>query len=597
MKITFDTQTNRYIAESRYEERHALKRAGGWQWNPTAKKWWTGHAHGVVDFADSCDEAAAEKVRAHCVTMIEKLRASSLAAVDFDVPAPDGCEYRPFQGAGVKYIDDTNGRTLLADQMGLGKTIQALGWINLRTPAHVVAVCPASIVPVWKREAQKWLVENYSIRVLHGRGREIEMVPCRDGTFEIVADRTLTIVAYDNVAAWRKDYPEHFENADLVILDECHRIKNAKAKRTAAVLDFARKAKHVIATTGTPIVNRPIELWNIVNLIDSDTFSNFFKFAKRYADGHQKTVPIKGKGLKQVWDFTGASNLDELQEKLRTSCMIRRLKSQVLAELPPKQYTVVEANLSKAAQKVEDKLLAGVDRSDPEAMAAALRAIGGDPEKFEQASRLREQSGIAKVPQIKDYLDLILETEDSVIVFAHHKKVLEAIRAHCVEAGYGVAMIDGDTSITKRETEVDRFQNGEVRVFLGGVTAAGEGITLHRASTVLQTEMDWRPGIMEQADDRAHRIGQRDVVDCHYLVAGGIEGYIAGVVADKAEIITAALDTDTTEQDDPAIAKLEGTIAQLVKRVETLRNPTTTTPSKARADKPADELQLDVIPF
>ncbi len=592
MKITFDTQTNRYIAETRYEDRHAIKRAGGWQWNPTAKKWWTGHAHGVVDFADSCDEAAAEQVRAHCVTMIEKLRASSLAAIDFVVPAPEGCEYRPFQGAGVSYIDDTNGRTLLADQMGLGKTIQALGWINLRNPAHVVAVCPASIVPVWKNEARKWLVEDYSIRVLHGRGREVELV-----TGGFVAERTLTIVGYDNVAAWRASYPEHFDGVDLVILDECHRIKNAKAKRTAAVLDFARKAKHVIATTGTPIVNRPIELWNIVNLIDPDTFSNFFKFAKRYADGHQKTVPIKGKGLKQVWDFTGASNLDELQELLRSTCMIRRLKSQVLSELPPKQYTVVECTPSKAAIKIENELLAGVDRSDPEAMAAALRAIGGDPEKFEKASRMREQSGIAKVAQVRDYLDLLLETEESVIVFAHHKKVLEAIRAHCVEAGYGVAMITGDTPPRMRETEVERFQNGEVRVFLGGVTAAGEGITLHRASTVLQTEMDWRPGIMEQADDRAHRMGQRDVVDCHYLVSGGIEGYMAGVVADKAQIITAALDTDTTEADDPAIAKLEGTIARLGKRVETLRNPATTTPSKARADKAATELQLDKIPF
>ena len=591
MKITFDTQTERYIAESRYDERHAIKRAGGWQWNPTAKRWWNGHAGGVVDFAGSCDESAALALRAHCATMIERLRASALSSIDFDVPAPDGCEYRPFQGAGVKYIDSTNGRTLLADQMGLGKTIQALGWINLRTPSHVTVVCPASIVPVWKMEAVKWLVEDYTIRVLRGRGRECEIIQDH-GT-----ERTLTIVGYDNVSAWHKASPEMFDGADLVILDECHRIKNAKAKRTAAVLDFARKAKHVIATTGTPIVNRPIELWNIVNLIDPDTFSNFFKFAKRYADGHQITVPIKGKGLKQVWDFTGSSNLDELQEKLRTSCMIRRLKSQVLAELPPKQYTVVEVKGSKAAQKIENDLLAGVDRSDPEAMAAALRAIGGDPEKFEKASRMREQSGIAKLPAIRDYLDLLLETEESVIVFAHHKAVLDGIRKHCIEAGYGVAGIDGDTPDTKRETEVARFQAGEVRVFLGGVTAAGEGITLHRAHTVLQTEMDWRPGIMEQADDRAHRMGQEDVVDCHYLVAGGIEGYMAGVVADKAAIITRALDSDMTQDDDPAIARLNGTIATIDKRIADLRNPTPAKQAKDRTARAEPELDLDVIPF
>lgn len=597
MQITYDTQTRRYIATTRYDERHAIKAAGVWQWNPKIKKWWSGHGHDVVALVDHCDAIALEQLRKHCATMAEKLRGSALAAIDFDVPSPEGCEYRPFQGAGVKYIDDTNGRTLLADQMGLGKTIQALGWINLRDPKHIVVVCPASIVPVWKMEARKWLVQNYSIRVLHGRGREVEMVLGRDGSFEIVSDRTFTIIGYDNVAAWRKDYPEHFENADLVILDECHRIKNAKAKRTAAVLDFARKAKHVIATTGTPIVNRPIELWNILHLIDSETWSNFVKFAIRYADGHQKWVPIKGKGLKQVWDFSGSSNLDELQEKLRSTCMIRRLKSQVLAELPPKQYTVVEVKGSKAAQKIENELLAGVDRTDPEAMAAALRAIGGDPAKFEKASRMREQSGIAKLPAIRDYLDLILETEECVIVFAHHTAVLDGIRKHCTEAGYGVAGIDGNTPPAKRESEVARFQAGEVRVFLGGVTAAGEGITLHRASTVLQTEMDWRPGIMEQADDRAHRIGQEDVVDCHYLVSGGIEGYMAGVVADKAAIITRALDSDMTQDDDPAIAKLNNTLASIDKRLGELRVPSLAKQSKDRSQRAKPELELDVIPF
>jgi hypothetical protein len=148
-----------------------------------------------------------------------------------------------------------------------------------------------------------------------------------------------------------------------------------------------------------------------------------------------------------------------------------------------------------------------------------------------------------------------------------------------------------------RETEVERFQAGEVRVFLGGVTAAGEGITLHRASTVLQTEMDWRPGIMEQADDRAHRMGQRDVVDCHYLVTGGIEGYMAGVVADKAEVIVAALDSDMTQDDDPAIAKLNATIARIDKRIADLRNPTPAKQAKDRSERTGPAVELDVIPF
>ena len=129
------------------------------------------------------------------------------------------------------------------------------------------------------------------------------------------------------------------------------------------------------------------------------------------------------------------------------------------------------------------------------------------------------------------------------------------------------------------------------------MTAAGEGITLHRASTVLQTEMDWGPGIMEQADDRAQRMGQRDVVDCHYLVTGGIECYMAGVVADKAEVIVAALDSDMTQDDDPAIVKLNGTIATIEKRIADLRNPTPAKQAKDRTERAEPELDLDVIPF
>lgn len=590
MEISYTFSDGKFWATSSYAERHALKAAGGWNWNPTRKQWWTGFPHGVLGFVNSCDEIAALQLRVYCAETIEKLRGSALAAVDFVVPAPEGCEYRPFQSAGVKGIDDRDGRTLLADDMGLGKTIQGLGWINLRNPEHVVVVCPASIVPVWKNEARKWLVEPRRIQVYHGRGREVETVT--SGTM------TLTIVGYDNVAAWYAKAPRVFDMADLVILDECHRIKNAKAKRTATVLDFARKAKHIIATTGTPIVNRPIELWNIANLIDPITYSNFIKFAIRYADGHQKTVRTRGRGgFKKVWDFKGASNLDELREKLRSTIMIRRLKEQVLSELPPKQYTVVECKQSKAALKIEDALLAGVDRSDPEAMRNALRAIEGDPVKFDKASRMREQSGITKLPEIRDYVDMILETEKNVIVFAHHKAVLDGIRKHCIEAGYGVAGIDGDTAQTARETEVAKFQAGEVRVFLGGVTAAGEGITLHAASTVIQTEMDWRPGIMDQADDRAHRMGQLDLVNCHYLVAGGIEGYMAQTIADKAETINTALDGPTVGDNDPAIAKFETAIVEIMARVEALRNPKPAAKQNSREEQGETELDLDVVPF
>lgn len=590
MQITYDTAEERYEAQTSYEDRHAIKRAGGFRWDPAIKKWWTIFPDGPLNLIDKCDEVAAIKLRAHCAAKIEKLRASALAASDFAVWAPEGLGYRPFQSAGIQTIDRNNGRALLADEMGLGKTIQALGYFNHAQIAQMHVICPATLRGNWAREAVKWTPENVGVYVLQGRGKKVRVIREGDGT------RDIRITAYDTAKNWA-----HVLGGDentLLVLDECHRIKNRKAQRTVACKAIAKQCGRLLCLTGTPIVNRPIELWEIVSLIDPQTFSNFIAFAKRYADGHEKMIRVRGGRFKKVWDFSGASNLNELQEKLRASIMIRRTKDQVLAELPPKQHTIVEVDAGKAgaAFEAEAAKMLGVDANDREAMAAALAAVDGEIVKFDVMSKKREALGVAKIPAIKDYLDLLLESEESVVLFAHHKAVLAALREHCIEKGYGAAMITGDTAPNVRDAEVDRFQNGEVRVFLGSITAAGEGITLTRASHVILAELDWRPGILQQAEDRLHRIGQRDVVFCHYLVAAGVEGHIANTVAEKVEVIDAAVGAEAGSE-DPAIAKLEKQIAQLVKRIETLRKPAPASTTKREEEREPEELLLDVVPF
>lgn len=593
MQIKWNTATERYEAATKYEDRHAIKAAGGFRWSPAEKIWTTIFPEGPLKLIPHLDAVAAERLRAHCAHKVEKLRASALSASDFAVWAPEGLAYRPFQSAGVQFIAANNGRALLGDEMGLGKTIQALGYVNHAEIETTIVVCPATLRGNWSREATKWTPETVSVDVLEGRGKSVRSV--REGT----SSRRIVIVGYDTVKNWQDQLVELAGESTLIVLDECHRIKNKKAQRTVAVKAVAGKCGRVLCMTGTPIVNRPIELWEIISLIDPQTFDNFFAFAKRYAGAHKEMVPVRGKGMRSVWNFSGATNLDELQEKLRTSIMIRRTKDQVLAELPAKQHTIVELKPSKAIREFEaavSKQL-GVDVTNRRAMADALAGIEGQIVGFEDMSRLRELVGRSKVGEIAEYLDLLLETEESVILFAHHKAVLAALRDHCVEAGYGAAMITGDTPPNLRDAEVDRFQNGEVRVFLGAITAAGEGITLTRASQVILAELDWRPGMMQQAEDRAHRIGQRDVVFCHYLVAGGVEGHIANTIADKVQIIDAAVGADATAT-DPAITALEDKIRQLSERIAELRKPQPAK-SEPEATEPAElaDLDLDVVPF
>ena len=328
----------RFEAISSYAEKDTVK-AAGFRWEPASKRWWTDRPERASHLAQYADASAHAVLAKH----LDAVDASMAPAATLSVPAPAGRSYLPYQLAGIAYALKSKG-CLIGDEMGLGKTIQALGVINaLPETKRVLVICPASLRLNWAREAGKWLVDSFKTTVItNGETLDLQAPGAQ-----------LVVINYDRLSK----RPELLEvDWDVMIIDEVHYAKNPKAKRSQNVYALAKKAKRVLALTGTPILNRPIELHPILAMVDSANWGSFWSFAKRYCAAHQEWIP----GVGQVWNMTGSSNLDELQEKLRATCMVRRLKADVLTELPAKRRALVPLMLKTWNDGEGAKVLEGI---------------------------------------------------------------------------------------------------------------------------------------------------------------------------------------------------------------------------------------------
>jgi SWI/SNF-related matrix-associated actin-dependent regulator 1 of chromatin subfamily A len=431
----------------------------------------------------------------------------------------------------------------------LGKTIQVIGLINADPSIQrILIICPATLRRNWERELRKWLVNPLTIWHASPSGN------WHAEAFNI------TIINYD-ILTKRSDVLRGTE-WDLVVCDEAHYLKNPEAKRTVAVVGKEKKgvyevepirAKRRIMLTGTPIPNRPIEGWPIFRYLDPAEFNNFWGYAKRYCGAVQGHYG---------WDLSGSSNLGELQRKLRGSIMIRRLKADVLTELPAKRRSVIEISANGASSIVAAesqawdayesrvqalRVAAELSKAESEeSYAAAVAALKEAASiAFSEMSQIRHDTAVAKIPYIIEHLRNAIADGSKVVCFAHHHDVIEALQN---EFGTEAVSLYGETKMDARQYAVDRFQSDAgVKVFIGGILAAGVGITLTAASHVVFAELDWVPGNVTQAEDRCHRIGQRDMVLCEHLVfEGSIDCRMAHVLVEKQSVIADALDnTDT----------------------------------------------------
>ena len=551
MRLIWNDKTDRYECLSDYDERHVPK-AAGFRWDRDEKVWWSKDDTAAAHLKDHADEGARKRMEAEIEKQAAALEASRAATAEIDVPAPEGCEYMPFQKAGIAYCAD-RARAMIGDEMGLGKTIQALGVANADLGVHrTLVVCPATLKMNWQREAEKWLTRPTTVHVVSA-GDDWPTTPAeRDGIY---------IVNYDILRRYVKVQPRKEPTGpaaiawDLVIVDEAHYVKNNKAQRSKAVRAIAKKAGRMLMLTGTPIVNRPVELYNLVNILDPGRWGNWWGYVKRYCDAKHN-----GYG----WDVSGARNLDELQEKLRSTILIRRLKADVLKELPAKVRQVIE--IRNGIREDAWGKIDGLKKRIAEARRSAARAKedGGRMSQdytdavsrlreaqqvmFTEISRIRHETAVKKIPYVTQHAEELLEAVDKLVVFAHHHDVVDGIAEGL--KGYGVVTLTGRDNQDAKQAAVDAFQNDpKVRVFIGSIQAAGVGLTLTAASTGLFAELDWVPGNMTQAEDRMHRIGQENsVLIQHVVVDNSIDARLAKAIVRKQRVIDAALDDDTGDR-------------------------------------------------
>jgi SWI/SNF-related matrix-associated actin-dependent regulator 1 of chromatin subfamily A len=415
-----------------------------------------------------------------------------------------------------------NKKFILADDMGLGKTTSTI-IAALETGAKkVLIVCPASLKINWQRE-----IANYSDRTVYiAEGKK----------FSDVHD--FVIVNYDIL----KNFHDTKEiekseimkiNFDLVIMDEAHMISNPQAQRTKIANDIASKSNRVWLLSGTPMTSRPMNYYNLLNLVDSPVAMNWMAYAKRYCNGFQFSV-----GKRKVWNVTGASNLDELRERTSTH-ILRRLKEEVL-DLPEKIITPVYLRLkSKDYEDLVGEYFDWYDQNPEESTSLTIQ--------FSKLMKVRKVIAQEKIKNTIELAENIIEQGKKVIIFTNFTDTLNEIYNHF---GKSAVYLDGSCSKFHRQNAVDEFQtNDKIKVFVGNLKAAGVGITLTSAEAVIMNDLSFVPAEHSQAEDRSHRIGQKNSTSVYYpLFENTIEGAIYDILNRKKKIISTVMGDDMFDE-------------------------------------------------
>ncbi|KAI9490949.1 P-loop containing nucleoside triphosphate hydrolase protein [Zychaea mexicana] len=495
---------------------------------------------------------------------------------------------KDFQRKGVVEGIKRDGRMLLGDDMGLGKTIQAIAIAYAYSDSWpVLILCPSSLRFTWKNEITRWIesVDGDDIRVITKGPQMVELAkPVVDdegdneqeedvaedtkassssSTASVLQRRTTRdrrckqklpakrrkvqktkfwIVSYD-IATKQIDYISQAK-FNFIICDESHYLKGLKTQRTKSIVPVLQKSKHVLLLSGTPAFSKPLELFSQCNALRPDIFSSLYEFGARYCAGSS------GRSYGRNSVFKGASNLQELNLLLTQTVLVRRLKDDVGIELPPKtRQTVfmdVAASVKRAMKKNNEymqKTLRAMDK--PDNSGGGRSSKSDEPNKRKLMLQLYTDTAAAKIPVVKEYLEHVFGTTDQkMIIFAHHRSMLNAIEECAISCNIGYIRIDGSTHPDVRQQMCDRYQakGSSVQVAILSLSI-GVGLTLSAADLVLFAEIHWTPSTLLQAEDRAHRIGRRGPVNIVYILAPDtLDGYLWKLVKKKLSIVGAAID-------------------------------------------------------
>lgn len=474
-----------FIFRCGYADRE-IPKANGFRWSTDLKVWYTS------------DLSVAAKLRDYAVDEAKtKLGEVFLQKTPWSLPLPalpDGLTLLPHQALAIRFALERN-RCYLGLDPGLGKTICA-AVIASALKRSVVYVTPPFLVGNVKAEFEKW-------------APEVDL--------RIIRDSMLTS---EPTKSTRKEIEDFIQEVPHVLfVDEAHRFKNAEAKRTQALFGHKRKAaapitglasyfKRQVYLSGTPMPNRPIELYPVLSAIAPETigFMNQFEFGRRYCAGHKS---------QWGWDFSGASNMAELRDRVihPLGPFMLRMKKDLL-DLPPKteELFVVSEGMSPALAKM-DKLIGWEDL-----MKEQIAEEQEDPKEYLHLMTYRRLLGQEKARLAVPYLKSLLEeTEENILVFAYHKDVIAYLEEELGE--WQPIVITGETPVDRRQNMVKEFQEqGTKRLIIGNYLAMGVGFTVTKATRVVFIEFDWVPGVNDQAADRTHRIGQKNSVLVQYVV-------------------------------------------------------------------------------
>lgn len=500
---------------------------------------------------------------------------------------------RPFQEVAVQYVAD-NKKLFIADDMGVGKTLESISSIVALDLLPAVFVCPASLKLNIAKEILSW--SNVSCSIINKGKRPIKL-RLIDGSTGYVKlnDWGAPIVVINYELLDRGDNLEKLlaRNNKCVVLDECHAIKNHKAKRTQRAKELMKEVDYRILMSGTPLLNRPSELIAQLTAMGRlNDLGGWMHFAEHYCDAEKTRFG---------WDLSGAKNLNELHDKMRELGMyIRRTKHQVLTELPDKQRVTIPVELTNRREydKAHKDLVGWLGEQAAEvakeskAYNVAVKALRGeaisdeDKERYsdvikryqsvmaalksEQLVRfehLKKLSVEGKFAGVVQWVREFLEGGEKLVVFGHHTEYLTRLADE-----FNAPMIVGDTSLVDRQKAVDAFQNDEnCRLIVGNIKAMGVGLTLTASCNVVFFELGWEPNSHDQAEDRCLRMGQKNAVSCWYLLGQDtIDEEIADLIEKKRKVTQAVIDGKPMDSSDNSgiIGDLTAALTQMRKNAE-----------------------------
>jgi SWI/SNF-related matrix-associated actin-dependent regulator of chromatin subfamily A-like protein 1 len=485
-------------------------------------------AHGVA--VDGAAASVLKELRAEYDDALAEIRASRTTTGEPIASTAEvlGGELAPFQWGAVRYALRAR-RTFLADEQGLGKTVEALATVEADDAYPTVVVCPASLKLNWEREIERWLPHR-SVAIIQGRA-------------PVPPTAEITILNYEIVASHRETLARMRPRA--LVVDESHLCKNPQAKRTQAVRRLAESVAPDglrLALTGTPVLNHAEELISQLRVIGRlEDFGSGARFSRQ---------------------FRGQLSEERLHWHLRRRCFVRRLKSEVLPQLPAKRQVVVPVALSNEREYrlAENDVIEWLRQQPMDLrelnarIAATLRA-----ERLAQLTALQRLAARGKLHAALAWIHDFLASGEALVVFCRHVEIQDAVLERFPDALH----LLGRDPIADREAAVRAFQEPDgPQLIVGATRVAAQGITLTRASNVAFLELEWTPAMHDQAEDRCHRIGQHDAVTAWYLLAAEtIDETMARLIQRKRGLIAAVTDGRVLEGDglvDGVVRELRG---------------------------------------